>query len=469
MSLVVMGASFRTAPLSVRERLAVPVGGEAKALRQLSSAEGVREAVILSTCNRVECYVEAETDRLGVEGCASWLEGRHGGLFDHGQLYTLRGADAVEHAFRVVCSLDSQVLGEAQILGQTRRALEEARRAGTCGEFLTELFKEALRLGKRVRTDTAIGEDSVSLSTTAVRAAEQTVGDLGHARVVLVGAGRMSRLTAAYLLEAGCADLTVTSRTLGHAEALASTLGAGARAVPFAERYGVLAAADVAFCATGSAEAVITAEGLSRALPRDGSHALTIVDEAVPRDVEASCGRLAGVTLFDQQSLAGIVDEGRSRRMCAANEAERMVSEAVEGYLGWLQERLLTPTIKEMYEKGSIVLDGELVRARKELARQKGAPLTAAEEEVLRAFGNAIVKKLLHGPVVRLRKEARDAGSYYYTGAARYLFGLDTLPPGLRHRCRERDCERGSACPLGLVRVSEVACGPVPDSRRRAS
>lgn len=459
MSLVVVGTSYKTSPLAVRERAAVAEGELDAALHALAASEGMREVAVLSTCNRVECYVEAATDRLGAEACLAWYAARLGTSFARKQFYVIRGADAVEHVFRVVCSLDSQVLGEAQILGQMRRAFEWASEVGTCGEVLTELLKDALRLGKRVRSETLIGADSVSLSTTAIRAAQRVVGDLGKARVVLVGAGQMSRLTARYLEEAGCEGVLVTSPTAEHAEELSRSLGRGARAVPFARRYEALASVDVAFCATSSPEPVICACDLAAALMGRADQALTIVDEAVPRDVEQACGELPGVTLFDQESLTSHIDEGLAGRLGAVGDVERMVDEAVADFLGWMQGRMLTPTIREMYEKGSAVLDGELKRARKELERQAGRPLTPGEERALEAYGNAIVKKLLHGPVVRLRKEAQDSGSYYYTEAARYLFGLDTLPPGLRHRCRERPCERGGSCPWGLVRVSQVACG----------
>lgn len=461
MSLVVVGASHRTSPLAVRERLAVPEGDMAGELASLVASEGVREAAILSTCNRVECLLEADTDRLGMDAGTSALRRRMGEDPAEGQLFALRGADAVTHVFRVVCSLDSQVLGEAQILGQVRQAFGRAQAAGTCGEFLTELLKRALRLGKLARSETSIGADSVSLSTTAIRAADRATGGLAGSRVVLLGAGRMARLALAYLGEAGCGDVALSSRTLAHATELASSVpGAHAHAVPFPERYDAVARADVVLCATSAPQPVLTLAELARARAGRGERPLVIVDEAVPRDAEPGCGDLPGVTLIDQERLGSLVDEGLESRLRARPEVERLVSEATQGYLAWLQERMVTPTIRGMYEKGGQILAGELGRATRELERQKGAPLTAEEEAVLGAYGNAIVKKLLHGPVVRLRKESRHADSYYYTGAARYLFGLDTLPPGSRHRCRERPCERGGACPYGLVRVSQVACRP---------
>lgn len=458
MSLVIMGASYKTAPIELRERIAVAASELDGVLHALVEDESVRESVVLSTCNRVELVVDAKTDHLGAAACAAVLEQRAGELFDPQAFYLHRGPEAVRHLLRVVSSLDSQVLGEAQILGQAKRAFADAVEAGTCGEVLSELFKAAIRLGKRVRTETGIGSDSVSLSTTAFKAACSQVDDIASCGVVLLGAGEMARCTAAYLRDAHVRDLTVATRTFAHAQEFAAEFGM--RALPFEQRYAALAQADVVFSMTGAQEAVVEASALAAAREDAGTtgRTLVVVDESVPRDVEFSCRQLPGVVLFDQEMLADIVDEGLHARLRAVADVGRMVEQAEEEFLAWMQERLVVPTIKEIYEKGDIVVADELARARKELEKLRGGSLRADEVEVLAAYGNAVMKKLVHGPVMRLRKEAGNPDSYYYTGAARYLFGLDVFPPGTRRPCKERGCSMGRPCPIGLDERLQPFC-----------
>ena len=410
MSLVAMGISHKTAPIDVRQRVAIPESDIPGALISIVNANGVKEALLLSTCNRVEAYVEAKTDRLGANALETFFRERAGESFDASCFYLHRGMDAVQHVLRVVSSLDSQVLGEAQILGQMREAFERSQATGTCGEVLTELFKRALNLGKRVRSETMIGADSVSLSTVAHRIARDACPDLSGARVLLVGAGEMARLSARYLLDDGVGELFVTSRTPAHAALFAEETGA--QVVPFEQRYAAAAQADIVFTMTSAKEPVI------------------------------NCNLLA----------AARVNAGRNGQPLV------FIDEAEEGFLSWMQERLVVPTIKSIYEKGNITVSDELDRAINALAKQRGAEVSDEERAVLAAYGNAIMKKLLHGPTVRLRKEAQTADSYYYTGAARYLFGIDAFPPGTRHTCHMRLCEQGKPCPMGLEGSMRDAC-----------
>lgn len=457
MSLICMGANYKTAPIDVRGTAGAHAD-DPQALRALLQADGVKEAAALCTCNRVELLLDAKTDRLGAQAAESFFRERLGAGFDQNMFYLYRGQDAVEHAFRVVCSLDSQVLGEAQILGQMKRAQERAQEAGTCGITLTHLFKEAIHLGKRVHAETGLGSDSVSLSTAALKAATTQVPDIAHASILLVGAGEMAQLMARYLADAGCADVAVTSRTLAHAQACAQQLGA--TAVPFEDRHAAAARADVVFTMVGAAEPVIAAPALGQARERAGSSSrrLVIVDIGVPRNVEPACARLGQVTLIDQEALDGVVDEGLAQRLRAVGAVEGMVQEALEQYLAWMQERYVVPTIKEMYAKGDVTVAGELGRAEKSLAKALGRDLTAEERAVLAAYGNAIMKKILHGPTVRLKKEAGTADSYYYTGAARYLFGLETFPPGTHHHPRKKNGGAGAA---GTADKSQAAAESV--------
>lgn len=467
MSLVVMGISHKTASIEQRGRAAVAKEDVPSALSALTAAEGVKGAVVLSTCNRVEAYLEAKTDRLGADALATFFRAKVGEEFDETLFYLFRGGETVRHAYRVASSLDSQLLGEAQILGQMRRAYEQANRAGACSETLSRLFTTAFRLGKRVRTETAIGSDSVSLSTAAYKVACDSVPDIACARVLLIGAGEMALLTAKYLREGGVAELYVTTRTPEHADAFARE--AGAVAVPFEERVRAAAESDVVFSMTNATEPVIRADDLARERSDAGrpDAVLVFIDEAVPRDIEPACADLPGVRLFDLEALSAIVDDGLAQRMSAVSQVERMVAQAESEFLAWMQERLVVPTIKAVYEKGEYTVHHELDHAVRELEKRRGAPLDERELATLDAYGHAIMKKLLHGPIVRLRKEAQTADSYYYTGAARYLFGVETFPPGTHHRCADRSRSQRRAWPEGLPPDVKRECADADDGAEK--
>ena len=458
MSLVVAGLSYKTAAIALREAAAVPSDEMHDALQGLVRIEGVKEAAVLSTCNRVEVVLEAKTDRLGAQAADAFFRGRMGDAYDAEALYVERGDDAVHHLMRVVCSLDSQVLGEAQILGQVRCAYEQAQEAGTLGEMLTELLKRALHLGKLVRSETAIGSDSISISTVAHRVAANALDGLSNRRVLVVGSGDMARLLFNYLLEDGAGELLVTSRTSAHAASFARETGA--RAVAFADLHEVAATCDAVFAMTASETPVICAERLAAARREAGREdcQLVLVDEGLPRDIERACAELPCVELFDLEALTAIADDGLTQRMAAVPEVERLAEKAESSFLAWMQERLVTPTIKAIYEKGELTVAGELDRATRALEKERGEALTEAELQVLESYGKAIMKKLLHGPTIRLRKEAQTADSYYYTGAARYLFGIETFPPGTNRTCHMRVCEKGEPCPMGFEGSMKEAC-----------
>lgn len=466
MSIVVMGVSHKTAPIEVREKVAITADERPAALSELLGFDDVREAVIVSTCNRVEAYVDATTDRAGIEALTEFfkrLVGRGGddgakAAFDEHDFFSERGMDAVEHAFRVVCSLDSQLLGEAQILGQMREAFEAASAQGACGEVLTKLFKSALHLGKRARSETAIGQDSVSLSTTAFKVARKAFPDLADRRVLMLGSGEMARLAAIYLQEAGVHDLVVCSRTRAHADALAREFGGSS--VEFADRYDAMAGCDVVFSMTGAPGQVVDAAPLeaARRAAGAGTRRLVAIDEAVPRDIDPACGELPGVELFNLEALSAIVDQGMEQRLAAVGAVERLVEQACDEFFAWMQGRLVTPTIRDIHVKGDAIAEHEADRAAKELGKLLGRPATDEEVAVLQAMGSSIAKKILHGPTVRLRKEAGTPDSYYYTGAARYLFGLDSFPASPSAQQASAGDGGGKLRPFGHVCVGVENC-----------
>lgn len=529
MSLFLLGASYKSAPLSVREALAITPDDVTLCAEALLRERGIDEVVILSTCNRTELYVNAQTDRLAHQALvalctARLVQAKHGFAESPAWLienycYEKRGMEVVSHLFNVVCSLDSMVLGEAQILGQTKRAFEMAELHNTCSEVLSRLFKTALSVGKRARSETSIGSDCVSMSTSMMHIAREHCGDLKHASCVVLGAGEMAQLSLRYLLQAPVKTIYVASRHYAHAQQVIEQLkaemrmsgtgtvdagpadagtadagtgtgtetanagtgtgtgagtanagmadvgtdGAGTRqsttptvlqAIDFADRYSYIAQSQLVMSMTRASSFIIAAEELEMA--RNAHHtaenptsdpALVLIDAAIPRDIDPACASLPGVQLFDTQHVQHVVDAGLSARMEAVGAVEKLIEAAQSEFLAWMQERSVTPTIKEMYEKGSVVVDRELKRCIKSFENARGQKLSSDECQLLELYGEAIAKKLLHGPTARLRKEAHTSASFYYTVSARYLFGLDTNPPGSGcPHCAHPTCLEGKGC-----------------------
>ena len=510
MSLFLLGASYKSAPLRVREALAITPDDLTSCAQALLRERGIDEVVILSTCNRTELYVNAQTDRLAHQALvalctARLVQSQHrfsespAWLIEN-YCYEKRGMEVVSHLFSVVCSLDSMVLGEAQILGQTKRAFEMAELHNTCSEVLSRLFKTALSVGKRARSETAIGSDCVSMSTSMMHIAREHCSALQDASCVVLGAGEMAQLSLRYLLQAPVKTIYVASRHYAHAQQVVEQLkaemrisdagtpatgipdagtdgagtptagmadvgtdGAGTRqsttptvlqAIDFADRYSYIAQSQLVMSMTRASSFIIAAEELEMA--RNAHHTaenptsddpLVLIDAAIPRDIDPACASLPGVQLFDTQHVQHVVDAGLSARMEAVGAVEKLIEEAQSEFLAWMQERSVTPTIKEMYEKGSVVVDRELKRCIKSFENARGQKLSSDECQLLELYGEAIAKKLLHGPTARLRKEAHTSASFYYTVSARYLFGLDTNPPGSGcPHCAHPTCLEGKGC-----------------------
>lgn len=490
MSLFLLGASYKSAPLRVREALAITPDDLTSCAQALLRERGIDEVVILSTCNRTELYVNAQTDRLAHQALvalctARLVQSQHSfsespAWLIENYCYEKRGMEVVSHLFSVVCSLDSMVLGEAQILGQTKRAFEMAELHNTCSEVLSRLFKTALSVGKRARSETAIGSDCVSMSTSMMHIAREHCSALQDASCVVLGAGEMAQLSLRYLLQAPVKTIYVASRHYAHAQQVveqlkaemrtsaagtdgAGTDGAGTQqsttptvlqAIDFADRYSYIAQSQLAMSMTRASSFVVDAEQLEMA--RNAHHTaenptsdapLVLIDAAIPRDIDPACASLPGVQLFDTQHVQHVVDAGLSARMEAVGAVEKLIEQAQSEFLAWMQERSVTPTIKEMYEKGSVVVDRELKRCIKSFENARGQKLSSDECQLLELYGEAIAKKLLHGPTARLRKEAHTSASFYYTVSARYLFGLDTNPPGSGcPHCAHPTCLEGKGC-----------------------
>jgi glutamyl-tRNA reductase len=399
MSLVLVGTSHRLSPVEVRERVAFDLAGSAELARRVA---GGGEAVCLSTCNRTELYL-VDPDREAAEARAVAAL-----LGDEVELYRMTDEAAALHLFRVAAGLDSLVPGEGEILGQVKDAYE----AGAHGPVLDRLFREALRVGKKVRTETAINESPASVSSAAAALAQQVFGDLTGCRVLLVGAGEVSELAARALAARGATIGAVTSRTQANAEKLADAFGS--RAVPFDRLGSELEHSDVVVSSTGSAEPI-----LSRGqVPDRKGRPLFVIDLAVPRDVDPGLAELEDCYLYDIDDLQAVVRESLNGRRREAERAEAIVEHEAERFRDWQASLQVVPAIASLRQRAELIRSGELAKAE---SRLEG--LSDSERRTVESLTTQIVNKLLHLPIVRLKQAAAAEGSGYVE-VAKDLFGL---------------------------------------------
>jgi glutamyl-tRNA reductase len=417
--LLVLGVSHRTAPVAVRERLAVVPEAIAEVLAELAGLPAVREAALLSTCNRVEIYaaVAADGDQAA-RGLAELLARRAGvtALELGAHLYERRDAEAVQHLFRVAASLDSLVVGEPQILGQTKQAHEAAVRHGSAGAVLNACFQRAFRVARRVRRDTAIARNPVSVSSVAIELARQVFGGFDRRQVLVVGAGKMSELAAKTLRGQG-ATLTVTNRTRARADELAKQFGAGVR--DWSDLPAALTAADIVIASTGAQRPVLTLEMLKQVQRARRGRPLFLLDIAVPRDVEPEAGTLNGIYLADIDDLQKVAAEHREGRQSEASEAEAIIEQELSRFLKAWRGRQLAPTVTALRAH-------VLGLAQAEAARVAAAfpALGERERRAIADLGEAIAKKLLHAPQMALRNDDADDGVSLVVAVQR-LFALE--------------------------------------------
>ena len=418
--LLVIGVSHKTAPVELRERVALPEGRAVSVLRELVSAEHIHEAVAISTCNRTELYmvvaddVEAETAALGI--LARQADIRPTELVSH--LYSLRNADATRHLFRVTAGLDAMIVGEAEIQGQVKRAYELALVESTTSAFMNRLFREALAAGKRVRTETTIGGGSVSVSSVAVQLAQETLGDLSGLRVVVIGAGETGELTARALTERGVSSVFVANRHYDRAIGLAHRFGG--QAVRFESLPTELERADIVVSSTGSPHHIVERAELEAVMAARQGRPLLLIDIAVPRDIDPAVREIDGVYLRDIDDLQRMVERKLSGLDAEARRAEALLEHELERFQRWLGTLDVVPTIAAMHERGVEI-------ARQVLAENQGRweSLSDADRERLEVVAAAIVKRLLHQPTLNLKTHGEDQRTYAYVQALRELFGLD--------------------------------------------
>ena len=418
--LIMVGLSHHTAPLDVRERLAIDGDALVQALRVLCG-RGLTEAMLISTCNRVELYASAESPKDAVRAVREYWAEQVGSGDISSHLYEHTGPAVARHAFRVASSLDSLVVGEPQILGQVKDAFTVANDAGTVGALLGRCMSRAFAVAKRVRTETGIAAGAVSVSSIACDLAKSIFGDLTGRRVVLVGAGEMSEGAAKALAQQGTL-LTVVNRNQERARGVAEACGGEAR--EWDQLSHELVTADVVITSTASPRYVITRELMQGVVKSRRHRPLFLIDIAVPRDVDPRVESMDNVFLFDIDDLEQVATQNIAARKREADLAERIVDEEVLAFEQWQRSLGLTPTLVALRERVRTVVNAELERT---MPRLKS--VSPAEKKSLEMMCEAIVNKLLHMPLTQLRKSREESDGDQLVTSVRRLFALDEDVP----------------------------------------
>jgi glutamyl-tRNA reductase len=428
MRLVLVGTSHHRAPVELREHLFVSATENQELVERLAGDDA--EAVVLSTCNRTEIYL-AHGDEEAAQARAFAQLTALAGMAESEiapALYTLADDAAALHLFRVAAGLDSLIPGEAQILGQVRRAYEVARGAETAGPVLHRLFRQALRVGRRVRTETAIGENPASISSAAAELAERVFGSLEGRRILVLGAGKMSDLATVNLISRGVDSVFVANRSVERAERLAHRFGGRAAGLEAVEAE--LEEADVVVASTSARGYVLSAEQVKRAMRKRKGRPIFFVDIAVPRDIDPAVNDVEGCYLYDVDDLERVVEESVAGRREEAVRAEAIVAEEADRFRDWQLSLDVVPAIASLRALAESIRETELARAEGRLGS-----LSPSQRRAVESLTAQIVNKLLHPPTVRMKEAAAAADGLLYADAIRHLFALedeDSRRPGGR-------------------------------------
>ena len=420
MHILTLGLNHTTAPVAIREKLALPDSAVTQALGQLVNGYGMHEAAILSTCNRSEIYVASDRSEALNEArrYLSEVQGVDVSQFQP-HFYELSDGDAVRHLFGVACGIDSMVIGESQILKQVRDALEVAQHNGSARLLLNELFQRSLRVGKRARTETNIGRGRLSVSTAAVELASQIFDSLTGRSALLIGAGEMVELTAQYLVDGGIDRFYVANRTFERAAELARRFDG--EAVPFDELTECVSQVDIVISSTAASGFVISAGALRGVMQQRRGRPLFLIDIAVPRDIDPQSREIDNVFLFDIDNLSQVVEANRSEREREILQVEKVIDQELRDFLGWFNALSAGPLIRALRRRAEDL-------SRLELERWSGklAHLDEADRQLLEGILQGYANKMLHVPVTQLRELAGSADGYAQLDTVRRLFDLKT-------------------------------------------
>ncbi|HYV73043.1 MAG TPA: glutamyl-tRNA reductase [Candidatus Binatia bacterium] len=417
MNLIVIGVNHQTAPVEVREQFTISEARLPEAVKTLAAQPGIEEAMIVSTCNRVELIARTKDADANLDGCLKKMYGVDAQSYRK-YLYEYRERDAIRHVFRVASSLDSMVVGEPQILGQVKEAYATARAVGALNSQLDALYSRAFAVAKRVRTETAIATSAVSIASVAVELAQKIFGNLEGKSVYLVGAGKMCELAARHLLAHGATKLYVGNRTYERAAALAKKFNG--EPISFDHLYETVDRADIVISSTGAPHTIFRKEHGERFLARRKNRPMFFIDIAVPRDVDPEMNKLDGIFVYDIDDLQQVVASHISDRRAEADRAEAIVQLEVDKFQARLQTLDVVPTIVSLQEHLETVRQAEIDRVRGRLGM-----LTPEQEMAIEALSRGIINKIMHTPITTLKSAARESSeSTTIVDLVRKLFNL---------------------------------------------
>ena len=418
--IILIGLNHKTAPLAVREKLFAGCEEKQNLLSEVLCLPGVQEALYISTCNRVELVAVMDGEGKTIQGLKRFLS-QSGGLTDQEVadcFYVYRDQEAIRHLFRVAASLDSLVMGETQILGQVKEAYRQALAQNATGLVLNRLMHRSFRTAKRVRTETAIAANPVSVSFAAVELAKKIFGSLAGKKILLIGAGEMAELTGTHLIANGAEEIIVATRSLSQGSALAEKFHG--KAISLDDLDAALIDADIVISSTGAASFVVTEESIRQSMRRRKNSLLFLIDIAVPRDIEPAADSIENVYLYNIDNLQDIVDENMAGRKKEALKAETIVEEEVIHYNNWIKELEAVPTIVSLRAMAEGIVQKELERSQGFLQK-----LSDDDREKVDTLVKSVVNKILHAPVAVMKEESSEVSSKGIVDAVRQLFRLD--------------------------------------------
>ena len=415
MQLAIVGLSHKTAPVEIRERLAFNNDVLRSALTSLVEKSEVKEAMILSTCNRLEVVAESSDDRLIREFLCEYRRIPHEHLVKH--LYSYRNVEAIRHVFRVTSSLDSMMVGEPQILGQVKEAYRIATDAGTVGMHLSALMSRAFAVAKKVRSETGISQSAVSISYAAVELARKIFGELSGKTVMIIGASKMGELAAKHLKRAGISSVLVTNRTFERAVELARVFEGAA--VPFDRFMDHIDRADIVISSTGAPHFIINKPQAEQIIHRRKNKPIFFIDIAVPRDIDPSVNQIDNAFLYDIDDLQQVIDANLKERMKEAHRAEEIIDSEVQAFLLKMQSREVVPTIVQLKDALEKLRRDEIERNRRHLK-----DLTPEQQTAIDQITQALVNKILHHPIAQLKQMAHDPQGPELVELIRKIFNI---------------------------------------------
>jgi glutamyl-tRNA reductase len=419
--IVNIGINYKTAPVQIREKLSFPSSLLTGILKDIKQLNAIRGCVVLSTCNRTEVYAAVYDINIAVNEIKRYLSFRAKIMLPEMEqyLYIFTCSDALQHLFQVTAGLDSMILGETQILGQTGNAYQTAYKAGTTDSIINTMFQKAIAVGKRIRTETRISQNSVSIGSAAVALVKQIYGELRCQSVLIIGAGKISELTVKNLLTNGISSVTVANRSLERAVSIAAKFGG--KAIRYCDVFKYITGIDIAIVCTAAIHYIIHPQQIDKVMEARSGKPLCLIDLAVPRNIDPAIKTIKGVNLYTIDDLQDVMDINLEYRRQEAAKARNIISEELQAFRKRLSEQTVVPAIMALNKKGRDIKEQELRKALNKLPN-----LTNQQRNTIVSLANSIVNKLFHQPMVQLKQLSGTPEGHIYSEVLRDLFGLET-------------------------------------------